>query len=139
MKAWTEHLKPEDLPGDLSEIARIIGVASALKLADSFGGGTVHIPKAKSIDDPDKIIFIIADLIGEERVMKLAESFGGETIYVSQAKSVIDSAKRSFILDNPKMAVYKLRMITGYSDRQIIRIRKNVKVIQDSNQISLIK
>ncbi len=70
----------------------------------------------------------IADVIGIDATLKLAEGFGGGEIYLSKAEGVILDAKRKFILDNPKMTVQELRILTKYSDRQIIRIRNNGSV-----------
>lgn len=75
--------------------------------------------------------------IGVEAAIKLADRFGGGTFYLPQAESVISNAKKRFILDNPKMSIRDLRMETGYSDRQILRIKKDAEE-KDTSQQTLI-
>ena len=74
-------------------------------------------------EDLPKVLAEISQEIGVEHALTLAEKFGGGHIYLPQATSLIANAKRRFILDNPKKTVLELRRSTGYSDRQIIRIR----------------
>ena len=79
----------------------------------------------------------IAEEIGVEAALKLSEKFGGGAVYLPQASSVIASAKQRFILDNPKMQIKDLRMATGYSDRQIIRIRGEADSVNEDWQQAL--
>ena len=76
-------------------------------------------------EDLPSLLREIAEAIGVEATLQLAETFGGGEIYLPQATNVIAAAKRRFILGNPKKTVRELRMITKYSDRQILRIRDN--------------
>jgi len=56
---WYEGIKPEDLPGDLSDIANTLGMDVAVRVAESFGGGHLYIPQAVSVMSKAKKRFIV--------------------------------------------------------------------------------
>jgi len=47
-KRWYEGLKPGDLPGDLRDVAELIGMATAVRLAEKLGGAHLYVPQAES-------------------------------------------------------------------------------------------
>lgn len=47
-ESWIEDVQPDDLPEPYCDMAKEIGVDSALKLAKLYGGARVYLPKYDS-------------------------------------------------------------------------------------------
>lgn len=49
MQPETYEIKISDLPGEIREIAKLVGLKPALKIATEYSGETVYIPKYDAI------------------------------------------------------------------------------------------
>lgn len=72
------------LPATLVEMAQVIGIASTLKVIDSFGGLSYAMPTSTDSDNAKKL----AAVIGIEATKALIHRFGGEVVYINTCQSL---------------------------------------------------
>jgi len=74
-------LEPDMLPGDLPEIAEIVGIESALRIASKIGGIKIYIPRWT--DDSSKWTWAITDIVsivGSAAARNIALHFTGHSL-----------------------------------------------------------
>lgn len=75
----------DGLPPVVQEISAHIGLPSAIKLVNSFGGTTIRIPKGGRLIGRE-ILTRLAEVIGEEATKKLSHMSFGEPIYIPRCQ-----------------------------------------------------
>jgi Mor family transcriptional regulator len=68
------------LPGELAEIGRLIGVASCIKLVETWGGRRLYIPAHVTNGHP------LAELLGLDVAMALCTAYAGERPEIPRAQ-----------------------------------------------------
>ncbi|MCG8530465.1 MAG: hypothetical protein MI749_07370, partial [Desulfovibrionales bacterium] len=58
------QITTKDLPGDFREIARLIGLESAMKLLKEFGGAQLYVPKPETVIRPVRDRAIVSEFDG---------------------------------------------------------------------------
>lgn len=95
MKDWRDHIKTEDLPGDLGVIAEELGLDAALKLAARFGGGQLYIPQASSAVLAAKHLFIAANPLMTIKTLRMSTGLSDQTIIRIRSKQKIEDSQSS--------------------------------------------
>lgn len=86
-----ETATPDDLPGDLGEIAHLLGMPAARYFAEHWSGALPYVAavwRGRAASDLDEI----AAHLGEDAVHELIEMFGGSQIYIP----AIDSLRKHY-------------------------------------------
>ena len=75
---------PPTLPGVLAEIAEVAGRDAALRIALAWGGGEIHLPKARHIEaHPEHpLVQVLAD---RAAALRVAKRVGGGSVYIPMA------------------------------------------------------
>lgn len=103
------------LPGILQEIAELIGLPEALKLADHYGGVRLYVP----LTIPEG--HVLAELVGMEAARKLSDRFGGmEHFDIPKARSVTVALRNRKIREAwPGLSQRQLALKYGLTERQV--------------------
>lgn len=122
----SERIEPEDLPGDLPEVAEITGIYKALLIADRLGGGAVYLrrwsdDRSQWSDEMRRWV----DLIGEESTEDVARMFHGNYINIPSCTALFTRHRNELIRDRRNEPAIDLAREFGRSTRQIKRIRNN--------------
>ena len=86
LRRWTADLRRvrrDDLSGELREIARLIGVRSAVALAEWRGGSSLTIPKRPAADHA------LSQALGHKTALAFASVYGGERLSIPSLRTVI--------------------------------------------------
>lgn len=78
---WYDEIRPEDLPGDLSDIANTLGMEVAVRVAEEFGGGHLYVPQAESVMSRAKKRFIKANRQMEPRELARTTGYSERQVY----------------------------------------------------------
>lgn len=89
-KTMKHEIRVSDLPGEIREIAKLIGLNSAMKLARIYGGDFVYIPKYESITRPVRDRAILAEYNGQN-LKELAIKFNLSIRYV---RTIIENTQK---------------------------------------------
>ncbi|MDX8390786.1 MAG: Mor transcription activator family protein [Mariprofundaceae bacterium] len=119
-----DNCAPEELLGDLSEVAIYIGVHNAIKLALRLGGAPVYLRKWHETPKPWGYgISQFIEVIGIENAEKVVRLFGGNYIDIPKCDALFLKWRNELIL---RAKVTKTYAVTarefGLSRRQVIRI-----------------
>lgn len=82
MDEWIKELSPADLSGLMAQIAEMIGVENALKLAQGLGGLNVYIPKADTVLAAIRDRRIKAEYSAGNSVRELARRYNLSEVWV---------------------------------------------------------
>ncbi len=118
-------VEPDDLPGDLPEVAEVVGVVDALRLARKVGCGRIYL--RRWTDDRSKWsheLANIVEIIGEDKARRLADWFGGAHIDIPRCDSFWRAWRNKCIREARGMRQIDLARMHGLSERQIRTIQK---------------
>ena len=126
-------VKPDDLPGDLPEVAEVVGVVDALRLARDVGCGRIYLRRwtndqAKWSQD----LVTIVNLIGEQKAKMLSDWFGGAHIDIPRCDSFWRAWRNKCIREARGMRQIDLARMHGLSERQIRTIQKGATDLEPS-------
>ncbi|CAI8971310.1 Mor transcription activator family protein [Methylocaldum szegediense] len=111
----------EQLPGVLQEIASLIGPENAMKIAQTYGGVRLYVPKRMKPDHP------LAELVGFENACALSTALGGLAhLYIPQSHVLILEARKRAILNDRSqgMSIRELALKYRLAERHIHTIQK---------------
>jgi hypothetical protein len=124
--------EPNDLPGDLPEIAEFIGVKSALLLARHMGVGRIYLKRWS--DDPNKWskdIRMMVDIIGEDDAKIIVSNFcltRGSHIDIPKCDRFWRQSRNKIICSSGNSRQVDLGRKHNLSDRQIRSIQKRAAI-----------
>ena len=116
--ACTSSLKTLDfalLPPSAQELARVIGLPSALKMVDLYGGLTLRIPHGETVQG-SAMLDDIAKHIGEPSVKALAQRYAGTALVIPNCKLAMLKARDAAILEDRRRLA-----ADGLSERQLVQ------------------
>jgi len=111
----------EQLPGVLQEIASLIGPENAVKLAQTYGGVRLYVPKRMKPDHP------LAELVGFENACALSTAFGGlANLSIPRFEELIREARNRAILKDRSqgMSIRELALKYRLTEKHIHNIQK---------------
>lgn len=76
------------LPLHVREIARVVGISSALRLVSELGGTTWEFAKGANRNGQIRVA-ALGDILGEEAAALLTSHLGGGKIYIPQCKAAL--------------------------------------------------
>lgn len=76
------------LPQQVQDIARVVGLPSAMRLVNELGGTTWEFARGANRNGQIKVA-ALADILGEETAEKLTSFIGGEKIYIPQCAAAL--------------------------------------------------
>lgn len=108
--------------GILQQIAEATDEETAVKIAEEFGGYQISVPKSPSENTKNKLVL----LIGVDKTKMIADYVGTGDIKIPQGGFVGTTANRRKVIEMTQnnIPVFQIIKETGYSERQITRIRK---------------
>lgn len=102
------------LPGELREIAQLIGIPATMALAGKYGGVGLYVPKELRADHP-----LIA-LIGAENAQKLSQHYPGDEIEIGKAEAALREIRNQEIRSlYPKLSQRALALKYKTTERNI--------------------
>lgn len=120
---------PDDLPGDLPELAEIVGVEDALRIATRIGCGRIYLRRwtdDRSQWSPD--MRTLVDLVGVDKAREIAEWFGGAHLDIPRCDRFWRAWRNRCIQEAAgDMRQIDLARMHGLSDRQIRNIQKSAR------------
>lgn len=118
------------LPGELREIAQIIGIPATMALVEQYGGVGLYVPKELREDHP-----LIA-LIGAENAQKLSQHYPGDEIEIGKAEAALREIRNQEIRSQyPYLSQRQLALKYKTTERNIRKILDSCE--QNDNQIPL--
>lgn len=116
MELRAETLNQALLPPILRELSELIGLRSALALAQAYPGVAVYIPSR-----PHKGHHLAA-LVGYEQLVKLSEVYGQESLKLPN--TVVRKLKHQVVHDmrSQGKSARKAALATGYTERRVQQI-----------------
>lgn len=78
----------DQLPGQVLEIAQVVGMNAALRLVSELGGTTWEFSRGKGRNGQIKVAALV-DIIGDEAAQRLTARLGGETIYIPRCDAAL--------------------------------------------------
>lgn len=115
----------EELPSSLHEIALVVGLPSALKLAASFGGTEIHLPKNIGRIREEHCF---CQEIGLENTRRLAAHMGGGAkFYIPNLNRIKRKMKRAEIVARYDRgeSVRDIALAFGFTERWVRAILNN--------------
>ena len=117
LQACTTSLKTLDfalLPPSAQELARVIGMPSALQMIECYGGLTLRIPHGET-PRGRAMLADIAKYIGEASAQALAHKYAATDLYIPNCKQAMQRARDAAILEDRRVLA-----ADGLSERQIV-------------------
>ncbi|TWC35078.1 Mor transcription activator family protein [Pseudomonas sp. SJZ079] len=121
------------LPAHVREIARVVGLPSALRLVQELGGTTWEFAKGANRNGQIRVA-ALSDILGEEAAQRLTSHLGGEKIYIPRCAAALrrlrdleihrqfEQAVREGVSANTVVA--ELARAYGLSDRRVWKVLK---------------
>lgn len=118
----SEHVKPEDLPGDLAEAAEFIGVFKALLLGYHMTG-FIYLKKWNdNTASWTKHHKLMVDIIGLDDAEIIVTNFCGTHFYIPKCDTFWRAWVHKMIIEADDKDQAELARLYDYSDRHIRRI-----------------
>lgn len=114
-------LDAKQMPGVLREIASLIGPENAVKLAQTYGGIRIYVPKRMKPEHP------FAELLGFENACALSAELGGlSRLSIPRFEKLIREARNQAILTDRSrgMSVRELALKYRVTEKHILNVRK---------------
>ena len=114
--ACTTSLKTLDfalLPPSAQELARLLGIESALKMVDMYGGLTLRIPHGET-PQGRAILDDLANHLGLPSAEALTQKYAGTALVVPNCKQAMQKARDAAILEDRRALAAE-----GMSERQL--------------------
>lgn len=116
--ACTTSLKTLDfalLPPSAQELARVLGLQTALKMVEYYGGLTLRIPHG---DTPQGLATLndLAKNLGEPSAEALAQKYAGTALVVPNCKLALQRARDAALLEDRRALAAE-----GMSERQLVQ------------------
>jgi len=140
IKQISEQCEPEDLPGDLSEVAELVGTYKALLLGYHIGCGRIYIkPWSDDQDSWSKDIRLMVDAIGEVDAQKVVANFSpfntGTHVDIPRCDRFWRQWRNKVICSSTNARQIDLGRSHRLTDRQIRTIQKKART--NANQQDL--
>lgn len=130
-------IDPEDLPGDLPEVADYIGTYKALLLGYKMGAGRIYLKRWS--DDPEswsQEIRTMVEILGIEDTRTIVRMFSGAHIDIPKCDRFWRAWIHRLIVSSDERQIDLARKF-GYTDRHIRRIQKRHRAQTNAEQIDL--
>jgi Mor family transcriptional regulator len=145
IKEISKHVEPDDLPGDLVEVAELLGTYKALLLGYHIGCGRIYLkPWSDNPNKWSKDVTLMVEVIGEADTKIVLDNFSPRADYNYSAGTHVDIYKcdrfwrqwrDQLICSSDNMRQIDLGRKHKLSDRWIRTIQK--RAISDKRQPDL--
>ncbi len=132
IKEISECCNPEDLPGDLVDVAEVVGVFKALLLGYHLGCGRIYIKPWN--DDPkrwSKDVALMVELLGENDAKAIVDNFSpfdtGAHVDIPRCEKFWRQWRNKVICLSTGMRQIDLARKHRLTDRQIRTIQKQAR------------
>jgi len=130
-----KHVQADDLPGDLPEIAELVGTYKALKLGHAVGFGRVYLHRWNdNLDQWSRVMHLVVDAIGRDDAQCLAENFDGAHVDIPKCDAFWTSWRNRLICSTDE-SQFVLGRKHGLSDRWIREIQKRGRVNENQQDL----
>ena len=121
------------LPGELRELVRVLGEATAFKLVERRGGSRLIVPKKVHPDHR------LADELGLKTFVDLVEHYSGAVLDLPKYDSVLRQVRHQRVrrLRGDGKTHDRIAVETGYTRRQVINILAGGDDLVSSAQLDL--
>ena len=131
------------LPRQILDIARVVGMPTAVRLVEELGGASWEFAKGSNRNGLIRVA-ALADLLGEEAARRLTQHLGGEKIYIPRCADALrrlrdleihrqfEQAVREGVSANTVVA--ELARSNRLSDRRVWEILKQPLAQEDAPQ-----
>ncbi len=122
----------DDLPQSLREVADVVGLTAAARLAESWGGIRLYVPEKITPEHE------ISRVIGYDAARLLSQVFARETLSVPRAAAGLRKVRNKEMQQqyNNGISAARLALQYGMTERQVYDIVKRGN-IADENQTAL--
>lgn len=121
----SKHVSPDDLPGDLPEIAELIGTFKALLIGARMGAGRIYLKRwSNDSNDWSNDIKLMVDIVGIDDAKIVATNFNGAFLDIPKCDLFWKAWAYKVICSAKGMTDIELARLHNYSDRHIRRIKK---------------
>ena len=132
IESISKQVSADDLPGDLPEIAELIGCYKALLIAAHMGVGRIYL---KRWSDDQKNwstdMALMVDIVGIDDAKIIATNFNGAHIDIPKCDRFWKAWVYNIIRTSQGMSDNELARIHNYSARHIARIKKGHTFFED--------
>jgi len=133
IKEISTHCEPEDLPGDLVEIAELLGTFKALLLGYHMGCGRIYIKPWS--DDPQNWswdVRLIVDILGKKDTQIIVSNFSpfnaGTHVDIPRCARFWRQWRNKVIAESTSVRQIDLARTNNLTDRQIRTIQKQFNI-----------
>jgi len=121
----SKQVKPDDLPGDLPEIAELIGCYKTLLIGAKMGAGRIYLRRWSND------IKLMVGIVGITDAQLIATHFNGAHIDIPKCDRFWKAWTYKVICTAKGMNDIELARLHNYSDRHIRRIKKHHRINKD--------
>jgi len=134
-------MNPDDLPGELSSIAEIVGVEKALEYAEKMGGVTLYF--VRWLDDPEKWNEDTVDLVdtfGVGHAKEIISLLAPGSITIPNCKRLLATQKHKRVIADREsgMSVKAVARKYRMHERMVRRITQSARQELEQNQMALL-
>lgn len=117
-----------DLPKSIQQIIAVVGMDSALKIVQSYGGGAVYVPIKPEPQHP------LSDLLGFKALCQLVSVYGGEHLPIPRCLKAIIGVRNQKILSEFLAGKSQRKLAYQYNltERTINTIVHSVRLRDDT-------
>lgn len=135
----SKEISVDDLPGDLPEVAELIGIANALKLAMHIGVGRIYLKRwSDNQDQWSDEIRMMVDTIGVDDASIIVDNFKGAHIDIPKCDKFIIQARNKTIIQVAKdRRQVDVARSHNLSDRHVRRILRDASDDRQSDLFEL--